>query len=85
MRGVYSSIDKLGSISYLQPRFRTFAGRNMTYSLLYNQELDVRTFASRREEASVQLSQKFSKSLTGLFRLAYRRVSVGNVVIPSRC
>jgi outer membrane protein insertion porin family len=80
--GVYSSIDKLGSVSYLQPRFRNIAGRNITYTLLYNQELDVRTFASRREEASVQMSQNFSKSLTGLFKFAYRRVSVSNVVIP---
>jgi outer membrane translocation and assembly module TamA len=30
----------------------------------------------------VQLSQRFSKSLTGLFRLNYRRVSVNNVIIP---
>ena len=82
LRGAYSSIDKLASLTYLQPRFRDVAGRNITYTVLYNQELDVRTFASRREEASVQLSQTFSKSLTGLFRFAYRRVSVSSVIIP---
>ena len=53
------------------------------YTLLYDNSLNVRTFASKREEASVQVSQKFSKSLTGLFRFAYRRVSVSNVVIPA--
>ncbi|HEX4595267.1 MAG TPA: BamA/TamA family outer membrane protein, partial [Bryobacteraceae bacterium] len=82
VRGSYSSIEKRGSISYLQPRFRNSAGRNLTYTLLFDNSLDVRTFASKREEASVQLSQKFSKSLTGLFRFAYRRVSVSNVEIP---
>ena len=82
LHGVYSSIDKLASLTYLQPRFRNSAGRNLTYSLVYDNELDVRTFASKREEASVQLSQTFSKSLTGLFRFSYRRVSVNNIVIP---
>lgn len=81
-RGIYSTIQKLGSISYIEPRFLGDAGRSLTYSVLYNQESDVRTFASRREEVSVQLSQKFSKSFTGLFQATYRRVSVSDVVIP---
>ena len=82
LRGNFSSIEKLGSLSYLQPRFRDVDGRNITYTLLYDSSLDVRTFASRREEGSVQLSQRFSKSLNGLFQFSYRRVSVSNVVIP---
>jgi outer membrane translocation and assembly module TamA len=82
LRGSYSSIEKRGSITYLQPRFRNSEDRNLTYTLLFDNTLDVRTFASKREEGSVQLSQQFSKSLTGLFRFSYRRVSVSNVVIP---
>jgi len=82
LHGVYSTIDKLASVSYQEPRFLHSDRRNVTYSVLYDNELDVRTFASKREEASVQMSQKFSKSLTGLFRFAYRRVSVNDVVIP---
>jgi outer membrane protein assembly complex protein YaeT len=81
-RAVYSAIEKRASISYLQPRFLDKDGRNITYSVLYDQTLDVRTFAAKREEVSIQLSQKFSKSVTGLFRFAYRRVSVSDVVIP---
>jgi outer membrane protein insertion porin family len=42
----------------------------------------VRTFASHREEGSVQLSQTFSKSISGSLLLDYRRVSVSSVVIP---
>ena len=82
VRALYSSLQKRASISYLQPRFSNNEGRNVTYSLLYDNTLDVRTFASKREEASVQLSQKFSKSLTGLFKFAYRQVSVSDVIIP---
>ena len=43
--------------------FRMCEGRNITYTLLFDNSLNVRTFASKREEASVQISQKFSKSL----------------------
>ena len=82
LRGAYSTIDKRASINYLQPRFMNTEGRNLSYTLLYDDELNVRTFASKREEASVQLTQKFSKTLTGILRAAYRRVSVGDVVIP---
>ena len=81
-RAVYSAIEKRASISYLQPRIGNVEGRNLTYSILYDQTLDVRTFAAKREEASIQLSQKFSRSLTGVFRFAYRRVGVSNVIIP---
>jgi outer membrane protein insertion porin family len=81
-RANYSAVEKRVSLSYLQPRFRNSQGRNVTYTLLYDQTLDVRTFASRREEASVQLSQKFTKAVTGLFGFAYRRVSVSDVIIP---
>ncbi len=81
-QGVFSNIEKRASLTYLQPRIRNVFGQNLTYTVLFDNTLDVRTFAAKREEGSVQLSEKFSKSLTGLFRFAYRRVSVSSVVIP---
>jgi outer membrane protein assembly complex protein YaeT len=81
-RGVYSSLQKRASISYFAPRFQNIDGRSLTVSLLYDQTRDVRTFSSRRQEASIQASQRFSRSTTGLFRLAYRRVAVEDVIIP---
>jgi outer membrane protein assembly factor BamA len=83
LRGMYSSIEKRASLSYLAPRFRNVEGRNITFSVLFDNTLNVRTFAARRAEASVQISQQFSKATTGLFRYAYRRVSVSNVIIPA--
>ncbi|MGI8989129.1 MAG: BamA/TamA family outer membrane protein [Bryobacteraceae bacterium] len=82
LRGAYSTLEKRASLSYLAPRFQSVEGRNITFTLLYDDSLNVRTFASKREEASVQMSQRFSKSLNGLFRFAYRRVSVSSVIIP---
>jgi len=80
--GLYSSLEKRGSVNYLVPRLGNVQGRDLTFTVLYDQALNVNTFASRREEASVQLSNKFSKTITGSFILAYRRVSVSDVVIP---
>jgi outer membrane protein assembly complex protein YaeT len=82
LRGLYSTIEKRASLSYLQPRFMGVEGRNLTYSILFDNTLNVRTFSSKREEASIQMSERFSKSLTGLFRFAFRRVSVSDVIIP---
>jgi outer membrane protein insertion porin family len=83
LHGMYSTLEKRGSLSYLLPRFMDVQGRNATFTVLYDNSLNVQTFASKREEASVQLSQKFSKAMTGQFRFAYRRVSVGSVAIPT--
>ena len=80
---LYSTLEKSGSINYLVPRLGDVLGRDLTFRLLYDNALNVTTFASRREEASVQLANRFSKSITGTFQLAYRRVSVSTVVIPT--
>src|SRR5262249_11613390 len=82
LQGVYSNLQQRASLSYFAPRFQDIEGRNITVSVLYDHSLNVRTFASKRQEASVQLSQRLSKATTLLGRLAYRRVSVSDVVIP---
>jgi outer membrane protein assembly factor BamA len=82
LRAGYSNLEKRSSLSYLQPRLHNIRGLDVTYTLLYDHSLDVRTFASLRKEASVQVSERFSKSLTGMIRFAYRQVSVSSVVIP---
>ncbi|HUQ91687.1 MAG TPA: POTRA domain-containing protein [Bryobacteraceae bacterium] len=82
LRGIASNLEQRASLSYFAPRFRNVDGRNITFTALYENSLNVRTFASKRQEVSIQASQQFSKPTTGLFRFAYRRVSVGRVVIP---
>jgi outer membrane protein assembly complex protein YaeT len=83
LRAAYSSLNNHASLNYLVPRFRDVKGRNLTFTALYDKELNVLTFASRREEFTTRISQIFSKTVTGSVRLAYRRVSVSNVVIPT--
>lgn len=80
---LYSFLDKRASVTYDVPRFLGDKKRSARFTVLYDNSLNVLTFASKREEASVLVSQKFSKALTGQFQFAYRRVSVNDVVIPT--
>ncbi len=79
----YSTLEQREALSYIFPRFLGSANRTVTFSALYNTTQDVQTFSSRREEASVQTSQRISRASTLLMRFAYRRVSTSNVNIPS--
>jgi len=83
LRGTWSSLEKTASFNYLAPRFRNVDGRNINFNVLYDDSRDVRTFSSLRKQASIQISQKFSKSLNGFLRYSYTLDSVSNVVIPS--
>jgi len=57
-------------------------GLDLTYSFYTTTRS---TYALRPEanQASVQLSDRLSKSLTALVKFGYRRVSVGDIVIPA--
>ena len=83
LRTRVSDLEQRASLEYLAPRFTSHEGRNITFSVLYDKARDVRTFSSKREEASVQVSQQLSKATTVLLRFAYRRVSTSDVVIPA--
>jgi outer membrane protein insertion porin family len=75
-KGVLSTLQQTASLSYLAPRYHNVEGRNITVTGLYDLSRDVRTFTGKRVEGSVQLSQKFSRATTMLYRFSYRRVSV---------
>jgi outer membrane protein assembly complex protein YaeT len=72
----YSTLDRRASLSYLAPRYRNVDGRNISITALYDNTRDVRTFTAQRYEGSVQLSQRFSKATTGLWRYTWRDVAV---------
>jgi outer membrane translocation and assembly module TamA len=63
-------------MTYTVPRFGNRAALNLSFTGLYEHTRDVRTFTSKRQEGSVQLSQRLSKSTTLLYRYTYRHVSV---------
>jgi outer membrane protein assembly complex protein YaeT len=72
----YSTLDRRVSLNYLAPRFRNVDGRNISVTGLYDNIRDVLTFTGKRIEGSVQLSQKYSKATTFLWRYTWRDVQV---------
>jgi len=80
--GRISNLEQRAAITYTVPDVFKSRKRKLTFTTLYDHASDVRTFTSKREEVSVQLSQKLSKPTTIFFQYAYRRVSVANVAIP---
>jgi outer membrane protein insertion porin family len=76
MRGRVSTLQRRALLNYSAPRFRNQEGLNLSFTGLYDDSRDVRTFNSRRQEGSAQLSQRYSKATTFFYRFTYRRVSV---------
>ena len=82
IHGLYSTLEHRGALTYQIPNFMDVPTRTLTFSTLYDNALNIQTFASTREEGSVEGSQQVSKTLNAKIRFAYRRVSVSDVVIP---
>jgi outer membrane protein insertion porin family len=81
LRTRISTLEKRGIVTYLAPRFRNHDNLDLSFTVLYDDTRDVNTFSAKREEGSVQLSQKLSKPSTILYRFSYRRVGVSNLKI----
>nr|MDQ2900729.1 BamA/TamA family outer membrane protein [Acidobacteriota bacterium] len=78
-RSRFSNFQKRGLINYLAPRVLNNPNFDLSFTTLFDDSHDVRTFASKREEGSVQLSQKLSKPTTAFYRFTYRNVSASQL------
>jgi outer membrane protein assembly factor BamA len=76
-----STQQRRALLNYLAPQFQGNPNLALTFSALFNDARDVRTFNARRWEGSVQLSQRFSRSDTGQLRVTLRRVTVNTLQI----
>ena len=76
LRGQISNFQQKVAVTYLAPQFIGNEKLNLTLAGLFDDSRDVRTFASRRWESSIQLGQKLSKANTVQYRYSFRRVSV---------
>ena len=63
-------------LSFDSPRWFDLPNWRWTVTAFYDNSRDVNTFASERLEGSTQLEQIVNKSVTVLYRFAYRRVRV---------
>ncbi len=76
-----STLDRRALTNYSFPRFRGSDKLTLTFTALYDNTRDVRTFTGTRLEGSAQVSQKFSKAITFFYRYSYRRVGVSSLNI----
>ncbi|HUE21139.1 MAG TPA: POTRA domain-containing protein [Bryobacteraceae bacterium] len=75
-RGRVSTLEQRALINYTAPRVHGNDKLTLSFTTLYDNSKDVRTFTAQRFESSVQLSDRLSKSLTFLYRYTYRHVTV---------
>lgn len=75
-QGRVSNIQQRVQTTYLAPHFRDQEDLSLAISGLYDQSADVRTFASLRLEAAIQLTKRLSRANTIQGRYAIRRVKV---------
>lgn len=81
LQGRLSNFDKRAAFTYLAPQFQGNENLALTFSALYDDSLDVRTFAAKRREGSVQLNQRISRATTLQYRYTFRRVTVSDLKI----
>jgi outer membrane protein assembly factor BamA len=81
LRTRVSTLQREALLNYSWPRFENKDTLNLSFTGLYDDLRDVRTFSYKREEGSVQLSQRISKATTLLYRYTYRRVSIDQATL----
>ncbi|HEU0121709.1 MAG TPA: outer membrane protein assembly factor BamA, partial [Bryobacteraceae bacterium] len=75
-RGQLSNFQKRAVINYYAPQFTGNDRLNLSFTSLYDDSRDIRTFAAQRLESSIQLGQKLTKANTIQYRFTYRRVKI---------
>jgi outer membrane protein assembly complex protein YaeT len=76
-----STLQKRASLSYFVPKIFNLPKFDATFSILYDDTHDVRTFQAIRREGAGQIVQHYSKALTLFYRFNYREVGVSNLKI----
>jgi len=77
----FSTIEQRVVTSYTAPQFTGNENLTLTVSGLFDVAQDIRTFASRRWEGSMQLAQRLSRANSVQYRFTYRRVTISDLKI----
>lgn len=81
LRTRFSTLDDRAVLNYSWPHFARNDNWTVSFTGLFDDSRDIRTFNYRREEASAQLNQRLSKTVTLFYRIAYRQASVSDLKI----
>jgi outer membrane protein insertion porin family len=76
LQALVSTLEQRAVLSYLIPQFTGNQNLALTVSGLFDRSNDIRTFASQRAEAAVQLAQKLSRANSLQYRFAFRHVTI---------
>jgi outer membrane protein assembly complex protein YaeT len=75
-RSQVSNFQKRAVVNYYAPQFTGNDRLNLSFTSLYDDSRDIRTFAAQRLESSIQLGQRLSKANTVQYRFTFRRVQI---------
>ncbi|MEN6535559.1 MAG: POTRA domain-containing protein, partial [Bryobacteraceae bacterium] len=75
-RSRVSTIQRRGLITYVAPQFQGKENLEQSFTALFDESENIRTFSSRKWEGSVQLAHRWTRSKTMFYRFTYRRVSI---------
>ncbi len=76
-----STLERRALANYIAPQFQGHENLALTFSGLFDDSRDVRTFQAQRLEGSVQLAQKVTRANTFQYRYTFRHVSQSNLKI----
>lgn len=71
-----STLEQRVLANYLAPQFEGNPNLNLQFSVLFDNERDMRTFSSRRKEGSVQLGQRRTRAFSIQYRYTFRKVNI---------
>jgi outer membrane protein assembly factor BamA len=71
-----SSYQRRVLLNYLAPQFRGNEKVSLSFSSLYDNSRDIRTFTSTRYESAVQATERWSRATTLQYRVIQRNVSI---------
>jgi len=77
----FSTIEQRAVLSYTAPQLLGNDNLTLTISGLFDVSHDVRTFAARRWEGSIQLAERLTRANSMQYRFTYRRVNISDLVI----
>jgi outer membrane protein insertion porin family len=80
-QGVVSTLQRRALVNYFVPKIFNQRKLDANFSLLYDDTFDVNTFQSKREEATVKVTQRVSKPITISYNFTYRHVGISNLKI----
>jgi outer membrane protein assembly complex protein YaeT len=81
LRTRVSTLEQRALLNYSWPRFAGNDKLRVSFTGLFENSKDIRTYDYTRLEGSAQLSQRFTRAVTLFYRLTYRRVSIGDLKV----